>query len=91
MKRELFYIILLFSATFCSCEKERSITGENTDVPILSKVFIGGELYKVYSYNEANLLSEEKSKFHYSKHTYNGRNQLIVSDFYWDNAIFRSN
>lgn len=91
MNRKLFYIILLFSIIFYSCEKEDSITVENTDVPLISKVFIGGELYKDYSYNEANLVIEEKSKFHYSKHTYNHRNQLIASDFYWDNSIFSSN
>ncbi len=91
MKRKLFYIILLFSTIFWSCEKEKSMTIENTNVPLISKVFIGGELYKDYSYNEANLVSEEKSKFHYSKHTYNYKNQVIASDFYWDNSIFSSN
>ena len=44
-----------------------------------------------YSYNEANLVSEEKSKFHYTKHTYNNNNQLISSDFYWDISIASSN
>ena len=91
MNRNLFYIILFFSTIFFSCEKEKSIIIENTDLPLLSKVLIGGELYKEYSYNQANLVSEEKSKFHYSKHNYNDRNQLIVSDFYWDISIASSN
>ena len=34
---------------------------------------------------------EEKSKYHYSKHTYNHINQLITSDFYWDMRIASSN
>ena len=44
-----------------------------------------------YSYNDANLVTEEKSKFHYAKHIYNDINQLIKSDFYWDMSIASSN
>lgn len=44
-----------------------------------------------YAYNEANLPTEEKSKFHYSKHFYNDNNQLIESDFYWDISMASSN
>src|SRR4030042_2288154 len=76
-----------FSLIFFSCEKEKQLIIENTDIPLISKVLIGGEIYKKYSYNDANLISEEKSKFHYTKHIYNDRNQLITSDFYWDNSM----
>ncbi len=47
-------------------------------------------LTRKYIYNDANLVTEEKSKFRYVKHTYNDLNQLITSDFYWDIAIASS-
>ena len=84
-------LIITFSLVLFSCTKEKQLIIENTDIPLISKVLIGGETYMEYSYNEANLVSEEKSKFHYSKHTYNGNNQLTASDFYWDLSIASSN
>ncbi len=83
----LIFIITLF---FISCERDKELIIENTDIPLISKVLIGGEVYMEYSYNNANLVLEEKSKFHYSKHTYNDNNQLIKSDFYWDMRIASS-
>ena len=58
---------------------------------MISRVLIGGEIYMEYSYNSANLVTEEKSKFRYSRHFYNSDNQLIKSDFYWDMSIASSN
>ncbi len=86
--------ILLLS--FCSlllfsCEKDRQSAIENTDIPLISKVLIGDEIYMEYSYNDANLVIEERNKFHYTKHTYNEINQLITSDIYWDTRIASSN
>lgn len=88
-------IALLFVSSFIffSCEKDKTdkqLIIENTDIPLISKVLIGGEIYMEYSYNDANLVIEEKNKFHYSKHTYNDINQLITSDFYWDMRIASS-
>jgi hypothetical protein len=80
-----------FSLIFFSCEKDKQFIIENTDIPLISKVLIGGEIYMEYSYNDANLVIEEKNKFHYAKHTYNDNNQLITSDFYWDMRIASSN
>ena len=79
-------LMFVFSLFFFSCEKEKDkqLIIENTDIPLISKVLIGGEIYMEYSYSSANLPDEEKSKFHYSRHTYNDNNQLITSDFYWD-------
>src|SRR4030043_875918 len=88
MKKML--LILSYPLIFFSCEKDKQLIIENTDIPLISKVLIGGEIYKKYSYNDANLISEEKSKFHYTKHIYNDRNQLITSDFYWDNSMASS-
>lgn len=86
-----FTLFLTFSLIFFSCEKEKQLIIENTDFPLISKVLIGGEIYMEYSYNSANLVTEEKSKFRYSKHAYNDINQLIKSDFYWDMSIASSN
>jgi len=80
-------LLFVFSLIFISCEKDKQIIVENTDIPLISKVLIGGETYKEYSYNNANLVTEEKSKFHYSRHFYNSDNQLIKSDIYWDISI----
>ncbi len=81
-----FISLLLFS-----CEKDKQSVIENKDIPLISKVLIGGEIYMEYSYNDENLVTEEKNKFHYAKHTYNDINQLITSDFYWDMRIASSN
>jgi hypothetical protein len=87
-------VILFISLVLFSCEKEKINTQliiENADIPLISRVLIGGEIYMEYSYNSANLVTEEKSKFHYVNHTYNGNNQLITSDFYWDMRLASSN
>ena len=85
-----FTLILIFSLVFFSCEKDKPVIVENTDIPLISKVLIGDETYMEYSYNEANLVTEEKSKFHYTKHIYNDNNQLTKSDFYWDISMASS-
>jgi hypothetical protein len=83
-------LMFVFSLIFFSCEKDKQLIIENTDIPLISKVLIGGESYMEYSYNNANLISEEKSKFTYTKHTYNDKNLLITSEFYVDPAMFSS-
>jgi hypothetical protein len=86
--------IFFFSLVFFSCEKDKidkQIIIENTDIPLISKALIGGEIYMEYSYNSANLVAEEKNKFNYAKHTYNEINQLIKSDFYRDMRYPSSN
>jgi hypothetical protein len=83
-------LMFFFSLLLFSCEKDKQVIIENTNIPLISKVLIGGEIYMEYTYNEANLVTEEKSKFHYAKHTYNDMNQLITSDFYWDISMASS-
>jgi hypothetical protein len=84
-------LIITVSLALFSCEKDNQLKIENTDIPLISKVLIGGEIYMEYSYNSANLVNEEKSKFHFTKHTYNYLNQLVKSDFYWDISMVSSN
>jgi len=81
-------LIFVFSLIFLSCEKDKQLIIENSDIPLLSKVLIGGVTYMEYSYNAANLVTEEKSKFTYIRHSYNDNNLLSHSDFYMDPAMF---
>jgi hypothetical protein len=82
--------MFFFSLILSSCEKDKQLIVENTDIPLLSKVLTGGVSSMEYSYNEANLVIEEKSKFTYTKHSYNDNNLLTTSDFYVDPAMFSS-
>ncbi len=83
-------LIITFSLALFSCEKEKQLIVENTDIPLLSKVLTGGVMNMEYSYNGANLVTEEKSKFTYTRHSYNDDNLLSSSDFYLDPAMFSS-
>ncbi len=81
-------VTIILIVLFCSCEKNYQI--ENADTELLIKVQSNGELFMEYCYNESNLVIEEKSKFHYTKHTYDRRNYLIESEFYMDPAMYSS-
>ena len=82
--------MLTFSLTFFSCEKDKQMIAENTDIPLISKVLIGGESFLEYTYSDANLIFEEKNKFTYTKHSYNDKNLLTTSEFYLDPAMHSS-
>jgi hypothetical protein len=87
---------LLLVAVFLSCKKEdRSDTaispGTTTaTAPMLIKVTTDNQSTYEYSFNPANLITEEKSKYDYTLHHYDGKNQLISTDFY-GNDDFLSN
>ena len=84
-------VLMLFCALILlSCEKDKQLIVENTDIPLISKVLSDGVSYYEYEYNDANLLIEEKSKFHYTKHNYNDNNLLYSSQFYMDPGMFSS-
>lgn len=84
----VFAALVLFS---CEKAKEKQLIVENKDIPLISKVIMDNETYMEYTYNEANLPIEEKSKFHYTRHFYNDMNQITSSDFYWDISIASNN
>jgi len=90
MNERLTLILLLFLAFFASCKKDKPILIEDPGIPLLEKVLYGPELSQVYTWNESYLISEEKSKFFYTRHHYNNRNQLVSSDFYVDPGIYSS-
>jgi hypothetical protein len=83
-------LLFVFSVIFFSCEKEKQIIVENTDIPLISKVLIGGESFLEYTYSDANLILEEKNKSTYTKHSYNDKNLLTTSEFYIDPASYSS-
>jgi hypothetical protein len=82
----LFFIIVLFG--FYSCEKGGLI--DEGEAYLIKQIFIEDELYSELTYTNADLISEEKSKFSYTKHNYNSANQLVQSDHYWDERIASS-
>jgi hypothetical protein len=88
MKKLAFVFIV--SIVFFSCTKEKQIIVENTDIPLISKILIDNVTYKEYTYNAANLISEEKTKFTFTRHTYNDNNQVQTSDYYIDPASYSS-
>ena len=90
MKLKLIYINLIFIAILLSCEKDKKLITGNPDIPMLRKVIIADQPYYEYLYNDANLLSEEKSKLDLTMHYYNYKNQLDITDYYWDTAILSS-
>lgn len=83
-------LILLLLAIFTSCKKEKPLIIENPGIPLLEKVLYGPELSYIYTWNESYLISEEKTKYMYTRHNYNSKNQLVSSDFYVDPGIYSS-
>lgn len=90
MKLKIISLSLLFVSIFYSCKKDEQLIIGNNDVPLLSKVIIADQPYHEYLYNDANLISEEKSKFDFTMHQYNDKNQLVTTDYYGDDAILSS-
>ncbi len=90
MNHRLTLILLLLPAFFFSCKKDKPLIIEDPGIPLLEKVMYGSELYNVYTWNASYLISEEKSKFFYTRHNYNSHNQLVSSDFYVDPGIYSS-
>lgn len=83
-------ILLLFLAFFASCKKDKTLIIEDPGIPLIEKVTYGPELSYVYTWNESYQISEEKTKYMYTRHNYNGQNQLVSSDFYVDPGIYSS-
>lgn len=91
MKLKIISVCLLFISILISCKKEPLSVAGNSDVLLLSNVIIDNQSCDEYLYNDANLISEEKSKYDYTLHHYNGNNQLVSTDFYGNDDILSSN
>ena len=90
MNLRLTLILLLFLAFFTSCKKEKPLIIEDPGIPLLEKVMYSPDWYYVYTWNTSFLISEEKSKFTYTRHNYNSQNQLASSDYYVDPGLYSS-
>ncbi|HEY3388575.1 MAG TPA: hypothetical protein VGK38_03315 [Prolixibacteraceae bacterium] len=90
MSRKLTLILFLLLALFAACKKDKPLIIENPGNPLLSKLMYGPELATEYTWNNYYLISEEKSKFFYTRHNYNSQNQLISSDYYVNPSIYSS-
>lgn len=91
MKFIYFLFLVCVSLVFVSCEKDQNLNEELFDGILLKSVSIDNEILYEFTYNKAGLILEEKSKYSYSKHSYNNLNQLIRSNHYWDESLASSN
>ena len=90
MKLKIISLSLFFVVIFLSCKKEEQIIVENSGVPLLSQVMVDNQPYMEYLFTNANLVFEEKSKFDFTKHNYNNKNQLVLTDYFGNNDILSS-
>lgn len=91
MKQIRIFILPAVFLFLFSCGKDNLFEPDFTwDGTLLKEIKIDGEIYYKYTYNDAGLVFEEESKFHYSEHKYNSRDQLIQSNHYWDERIASS-
>jgi len=70
MKLKIISVCLLFISILISCKKEPLSVAGNSDVLLLSNVIIDNQSCDEYLYNDANLISEEKSKYDYTLHNW---------------------
>ncbi|MGB8490594.1 MAG: hypothetical protein WCE64_06005, partial [Bacteroidales bacterium] len=84
------FIVFLLLLGVVSCEKDKQVIVENNNIPLISRKLADGELFSEYIYNDANLLTAEMTKFHYTKYNYDDQNQLTSAEFYVDVDIFSS-
>lgn len=82
MKHKMIVLSMLLVAIFLSCKKEDLSVAGNSDAFLLSKVKVDNKLSNEYLFNDANSITEEKSKFDFKVHHYNEKNQVVSTDFY---------
>lgn len=91
MRLKIFSFFFIFTLIFFSCKKDdqTGIAKLESPVPVLSKVTVDKKPNYEYSYNDAHLISQEKSNFDFTVHNYNLKNQLITSEYYIDKDIMK--
>jgi len=90
MKSTSVFGFLLGIFTLVSCEKETTLQVENEGIPLLAREIYTDDLYWEYTYTNANLLHEIKTKFCYTVYSYNDINLLTGYDIYEDTRIYSS-
>ncbi|MBN2637104.1 MAG: hypothetical protein JXR61_12605 [Prolixibacteraceae bacterium] len=90
MKPGNFTVVLLLAFSLTTCEEKtfNELTGDGT---LLKEIIADGEINYKYTYNDANFVKEEKSKYHYTEHFYNSKNRLTQTDYYFDISLSSSN
>jgi len=83
------FFALIFLLGFVSCKKETDSVTDNKN-PLLFRVLISGEVFMEYTGTSSGFIYEEKSKFTYTKHTYNSAGLIEKSESYVDPAIVSS-
>jgi hypothetical protein len=78
---------IIFVTILLSCQKEDMAIDIKSDVPQIRKIIIADQPFYEYSYTNANIVSEEKSTFNFTKFSYNDKAQLTTTDYYSDNAL----
>jgi len=79
-------MVLLLSVAL-SCKKEGVIIPDMVKVPLIKGVRAADQPQFEYIYNYSRLVSEEKSKYSYTKYNYNEQNQLVKTDYYVSQAL----
>ena len=87
MKTIIVSFSLLLVAIFYSCQEKDYEIDIKADVPKIRKVIIADLPFYEYSYTNADIISEEKSIFNFTKFSYNDKARLMTADYYSDNAL----
>jgi hypothetical protein len=78
---------------FFSCKKEDlSDTGKPaiTGTPLLSKILTDNQSTNEYIYNDLNLIADEKGKYDFTRNHYDGKGQLLSTEYYGNEDILSS-
>jgi len=90
MKYNLFYLIILIGLTLLSCKKE-DCSVEDNNKGLISRVGKSGVTTVEYTYLCSGLLSEVKTRYSYSKYTYNSSDFLEKRESYEDPNQYNPN
>jgi len=90
MKFKIISVCILLVVISLSCKKDEMYIAGNPELMFLSNVLLDDQPYCLYVYNDSNLVNEESSKFDFTLNHYNDKNQLVSSDYYWNNVILNT-
>jgi len=89
MNRYSISLVMLLLLCLASCKKENDPISDAKN-PLLFRVLLSGEVFMEYTQTSSGLIYEEKSKFSYTKHSYNSAGLIEKSESYVDPGIFSS-
>jgi len=83
-------LLFLLPFLFFSFTNKKPAKTEKPQGLVLKQIVIDSELFLVFTYTREHKIREEKSKYMYTKYTYNDNNQLISRVVYMDGALTSS-